>query len=83
MQRLSDIVVDERILSDAFAALEESLRAEWASARLRILQPILRSKIMNVAAAAVIILAVLVGVRLFVGSGGEETIIDKERTQIV
>jgi hypothetical protein len=75
-------VVDEWILSDAFAALEESLRAEWASVRLRVLQPILKSKIMNLAAAAVIILAALVGVRLFVRSGDQQTIIDRERTQI-
>ncbi|MHC4572495.1 MAG: carboxypeptidase-like regulatory domain-containing protein, partial [Planctomycetota bacterium] len=79
MQRLSNIersieklrvtttaAVDERILGDAFVALEESMRIEWPGVRLRVWQPILRSNVMRLAAAAVIIVAVLIGVKLFV-----------------
>ncbi|HUW17994.1 MAG TPA: carboxypeptidase regulatory-like domain-containing protein [Sedimentisphaerales bacterium] len=63
---------DERILSDAFAALEESLRTEQAGISPGIRQTIARSTIIKLAGAAVIIIAVLLGARLFTVPKPEE-----------
>ena len=58
--------MDERILSNAFAALEKSVRVELAGVRASVWQSIVRSRITKLAAAAVIIVVVLIGVKLFV-----------------
>ena len=58
--------MDERILGDAFAALEKSVRVELAGVRASVWQSIVRSRITKLAAAAVIIVVVLIGVKLFV-----------------
>jgi len=62
--------MDERILGDALAAMEESAKAEPALAELNIWRMIMKSKIVKLATAAAIILAVVISV----------TILDKSTT---
>ena len=83
MSRLTDIersieglrfsttaTVDERILGDAFTALEEAAPVEWVGIRPSVWQTVVKSRVAKLAAAAVVIGAVLIGVRLFITQTG-------------
>lgn len=61
--------MDERILSNAFAALEKSIRTERAGLRTSLWKSIVKSRIAKLAVAAVMIVAVLIGAELFITSG--------------
>ena len=61
--------VDERILGDALGQLEKFKKAESASAEQNIWRIIMKSKMTKFAAAAVIVIAVLIGVDQFGGFG--------------
>lgn len=77
--------VDERILGDAFAALEESVQIEWAKIRPSAWQLIVRSRITKLAAAAVIVIVVLVGVKFITRPkppGPPITVVEAEKKQI-
>lgn len=65
--------MDERILSNAFAALEKSIRTERAGLRTSLWKSIVKSRIAKLAVAAVIIVAVLIGAELFITSGKQPT----------
>jgi len=68
----SDITVnsklDDRIINDVLTALDKSEKMKSLSAELNIGRIIMRSRITKLAAAAVIIFAVLVGIHQFSGS---------------
>ncbi|MHC4721605.1 MAG: hypothetical protein ACYS6I_02730 [Planctomycetota bacterium] len=61
--------VDKRILGDALDRLEKFKKAESASAELSIWRIIMKSKTTKFATAAVVIVAVLIGLDQFGGSG--------------
>jgi peroxiredoxin len=77
---ITTAAIDERILDDAFAALEESVRVERAGVRPSVWQLIVQSKITKLAAAAVIVIAVLIGAELFIGPS-EPTITAEQAEQ--
>jgi hypothetical protein len=60
--------VDDRIISNALTALEKSEKTKSVSAEPNIWRIIMRSRITKLAAAAVIIIAVLIGINEFGGS---------------
>jgi len=84
---ITTAAIDERILDDAFAALDESVRIERAGVRPSVWQLIVRSRVTKLAAAAVIVIVVLVGVE-FITRRGEEplkpplTVAEVEKEQI-
>jgi hypothetical protein len=80
MRVTTTVAVDERILGDACAALEESVRVKWAGAGPSVWQLIARSKISKLAAAAVIIIAALIGAHVLIGP--RETLVETEKKQI-
>jgi len=59
---------DERILTSAEAALEKSIKTKSAALQPTIWRIIMKSRITKIAAAAVIIIAVLIGINQFGGS---------------
>ena len=59
---------DERILTSAEAALEKSIKTKSAEPEPNIWRIIMKSRITKIAAAAVIIIAVLIGINQFAGS---------------
>ncbi len=59
---------DERILTSAEAALEKSIKTKPAALQPNIWRIIMKSRITKLAAAAVIIIAVLIGINQFGGS---------------
>ncbi len=62
--------MDERVLGDVLRALEESKSTKSASAKPNIRRTIMKSPITKLAAAAVIVIAVLIGMNQLVGSAG-------------
>lgn len=60
--------IDDRIISDALTALEKSEKTQSVSAELNIWRIIMKSKITKLAAAAMIIVAIIIGVNQFGGS---------------
>jgi septin family protein len=60
--------MDERVLKDVLKALGESKRTESAASRPNIWREIMHSRVTKLSAAAVIIIAVIVGVNHFGGS---------------
>jgi len=69
LQVSSGADTDERIMNDALAVMEQSKKARPASAGLNVRRMIMKSPITKLAAAAAIIIAVLIGLTQFGGSG--------------
>ena len=63
----SSAQMDDRILGDAFSAMEESIKTKSAVIKPNIWRKIMKSRITKFAVAAVIIIAVLIGVNRFGG----------------
>jgi len=59
---------DERILASAEAALEKSIKTKPAALQPNIWRIIMKSRITKIAAAAIIIIAILIGINQFGGS---------------
>jgi len=67
------VAIDERILGDAFIALEESVRLEWGGVSPSVGRLIARSSIGKSVAAAIIIIAVFVGISALTGPRRQPT----------
>ncbi|MHC4641098.1 MAG: hypothetical protein ACYS32_05590, partial [Planctomycetota bacterium] len=64
--------MDERILSDASTSMREAVGGNQRVRRIFIWRPIMKNRIIKLAAAAVIIITVLGGVTFWPGGGSEE-----------
>ena len=60
--------LDDKIINDAFQAFENSIKAKPAALQPNIWRIIMKSRITKLAAAAVIIIAVMIGINQFGGS---------------
>ena len=66
--------VDNRVLNNSFAAMEEAMRTKSSVTQPNIWRIIMKSKMTKLAAAAVIIIAVLIGINQFGGSIGGDSV---------